>query len=399
MSNPSKLHFQEKIPSFIRKTYEILEENRFPDIIGWGKDEKSIVISKPADFASQVLPLYFKHNHLTSFVRQLHMYNFHKRRSVGNDHIYFHELFQKNKKYLLKNIRKKKSEQNQDQLSNSSSHGMDNVKRFGHHEDSACLAGENENLKKLHDEALSKINSLEEKIRHLTQQNQSLRSQISPLQMEEKGFSSSQFSSYNYSTNSFHKQEPSLLISAKNPSQSFFNLSDEFQSSKLDAAFAELPDFCNFLNCEEQFGDCVETASQSYISSQLSPNDNYDSKGYFGQQNVQTSFFEEKAEIKELSVKTLQTQSKPTSEGIKITFGAWSLESNNFRMLPVGESQTLGLQQNNLLCKREFQENEADNYELENEDNFFSRLNKPRKMFHSSSQNYFETAPESMRIF
>jgi len=359
MSQNSKLTFQEKIPSFIRKTYEILEENRFPDIIDWSKDEKALVIFKPADFASQVLPLYFKHNHLTSFVRQLHMYNFHKRRAVGNDHIYYHELFQKNKKYLLKNIRKKKSDQNQDQ--SPSLQALENARRMGNNDESATLSHENENLKKMHEDALSKINSLEQKIKELTQQNQSLWNQLSP-----------------------QNNENNFLAAEKSVSQTFFNNSYDFQPSKnFDDVFADLPVFSDFLNCDEHFGDGLETASQSYISSQLSPSDNYDAKGYFaqGKQSAKMSDFQ----------LTPKKETKP-AEGIKITFGTWSLASNNFRSLSVNNNT----QSPNLLCKREFQESKAFEYELEHDQ--FSKMNKPRKLLHTS-QNYFESAPESMSIF
>jgi len=380
MSNSSKLYLQEKIPTFIRKTYEILEENRFPDIIDWSKDEKSLVIFKPTDFASQVLPLYFKHNHLTSFVRQLHMYNFHKRRSVGNDHIYYHELFQKNKRYLLKNIRKKKSDQNQDQ--SPSIQALENARKIADVDETFALSSENDNLKKMHQEAMSKIKSLEDKIKNLTQQNHSLWSQISPQ-------SQGDYSSTDSSINSYFNTEQPSLSAEKFSSQSFINSSYEFQPSKLDDLFTDLPVFCNFLNCEEQFGDCLETASQSYISSQLSPNDNYDSKGHFYAQEKQNAKVKVEANYENRNSQKLVAE-KPR-ESIKLTFGSWSLESNNFRMLSINNNQGSNLlSDSSLLCKREFQQ-EENNFELE-------KMDKPRKLVHTS-QNYFEAAPETMRIF
>ena len=84
-SGSHKQTLQEKIPSFIRKTYDILEEAKFPDIVDWNKDGKALVIYKTADFASQVLPLYFKHNHLTSFVRQLTHLNFNAYRYMDSE--------------------------------------------------------------------------------------------------------------------------------------------------------------------------------------------------------------------------------------------------------------------------------------------------------------------------
>jgi hypothetical protein len=166
---------QDAIPSFIRKTYDILEERKFPEIIDWNPEGTALVIKKPSEFAQKVLPTYFKHNNLTSFVRQLNMYNFHKRRTQNIDHVYYHELFQKGKKHLLKEIRRKNHEQNQDK---SHLKLPDTFDPSQGSRDITSLSYENQFLKRLYNDAMAKVALLENQLRDLTSQNQSLWAQM-----------------------------------------------------------------------------------------------------------------------------------------------------------------------------------------------------------------------------
>lgn len=177
----------EGIPSFIRKTYDILQEGQHEEIIKWSDDGTAIIIRNPTDFAEKVLPIYFKHNNLTSFVRQLNMYNFHKKRSPNLEHIYYHELFQRNKRNLLKEIRRKNSENTLAQLEKSLA-GLDSM---ANKDDQQAVAQENILLKKLNKEALSKIGSLEAKIKELTKENNILWKKIHEKQNTSDNFKSS----------------------------------------------------------------------------------------------------------------------------------------------------------------------------------------------------------------
>ncbi|KAI1765833.1 hypothetical protein GGR53DRAFT_245213 [Hypoxylon sp. FL1150] len=63
--------------AFIHKLYNMLEDPNIQHLISWSTTEESFVMSPSHDF-SKVLAQYFKHTNISSFVRQLNMYGFHK---------------------------------------------------------------------------------------------------------------------------------------------------------------------------------------------------------------------------------------------------------------------------------------------------------------------------------
>lgn len=66
------------VPSFLLKTYEIVDDPNYDDIIKWNSQGDAFIIVKQNEFCEQILPVYFKHKNLSSFIRQLNMYGFHK---------------------------------------------------------------------------------------------------------------------------------------------------------------------------------------------------------------------------------------------------------------------------------------------------------------------------------
>ena len=48
------------------------------EYISWTEDGCSFRIKDQTQFASSLLPYYYKHSNMASFVRQLNMYGFHK---------------------------------------------------------------------------------------------------------------------------------------------------------------------------------------------------------------------------------------------------------------------------------------------------------------------------------
>lgn len=99
-------------PNFLLKLYQILGKDEYKDIIEWGNDGTYFIVKNLHDFTEHILPKYYKHNNYSSFIRQLNMYDFHKRKSSPNEHIFEHKNFIKNKKELLKLIKRKTKKHN-----------------------------------------------------------------------------------------------------------------------------------------------------------------------------------------------------------------------------------------------------------------------------------------------
>ncbi|XP_020978786.1 heat stress transcription factor B-2b isoform X1 [Arachis ipaensis] len=66
---------QRSIPTpFLTKTYQLVDDPSADDLISWNEDGTTFIVWRPAEFARDLLPKYFKHNNFSSFVRQLNTY-------------------------------------------------------------------------------------------------------------------------------------------------------------------------------------------------------------------------------------------------------------------------------------------------------------------------------------
>nr|XP_055064133.1 heat shock factor protein 1 [Misgurnus anguillicaudatus] len=106
------------VPSFVSKLWALVEAPSTNHLICWSKDGCSFLVQDEQQFSKEVLPLYFKHSNMTSFVRQLNMYGFHKvvqmdaglPKAEQVDCAEFqHEYFRKAQPHLLGLIRRKVS--------------------------------------------------------------------------------------------------------------------------------------------------------------------------------------------------------------------------------------------------------------------------------------------------
>mmetsp|Transcript_73701 Transcript_73701/g.206925 ORF Transcript_73701/g.206925 Transcript_73701/m.206925 type:complete len:364 (+) Transcript_73701:157-1248(+) len=107
---------QHQLPMFLSKTYHMIDRCD-STIATWSAAGDNFVVKNVEKFASDVLPLYFKHSNFSSFARQLNFYGFRKLRTdpiltsdVDPDTAcyvrFYHEKFQKDRPELLHQIKR-----------------------------------------------------------------------------------------------------------------------------------------------------------------------------------------------------------------------------------------------------------------------------------------------------
>ncbi|CAD8095333.1 unnamed protein product [Paramecium primaurelia] len=106
------------IPSFIIKLHTILEDINNSSIITWAPQGDAFIVLNPELLEQQILPQHFKHNHFTSFLRQLNMYDFQKIRNQNNQQVFWHQNFLKGKEHLLVLLKRSQNKMQQKQRFN-----------------------------------------------------------------------------------------------------------------------------------------------------------------------------------------------------------------------------------------------------------------------------------------
>lgn len=102
-----------EVAPFIRATYNILNlpdeegEESYEAYIRWSEDGTAVLICDDHGFASEVLPKFFKHQNISSFIRQLNIYGFHKTKQDPQWKEFQNDNFQRGKPELLGNIRRR----------------------------------------------------------------------------------------------------------------------------------------------------------------------------------------------------------------------------------------------------------------------------------------------------
>lgn len=119
--NPSNKS-QRKVPKFLRQTYDLLNDNNNDDIISWSADGLSIEVKSIKELEATVLPMLFTHNKFKTFVRQLHLYDFHKvRDGIINSQKYKNFFFRRDKPLLLECIKNKQNRRARCEIANGES--------------------------------------------------------------------------------------------------------------------------------------------------------------------------------------------------------------------------------------------------------------------------------------
>ncbi|XP_076336048.1 uncharacterized protein LOC143239106 isoform X2 [Tachypleus tridentatus] len=111
----NKSDAESNVPGFPMKLWKLVDDPNCDDLVSWNADGTSFIISNQAKFAKDLLPKYFKHNNMASFIRQLNLYGFRKRSNLehgsmrGENDIleFYHRFFLKDQEGLLEKIKRK----------------------------------------------------------------------------------------------------------------------------------------------------------------------------------------------------------------------------------------------------------------------------------------------------
>ena len=103
------------VPAFLTKLWKLVEDPRYNDLIAWAGNGRSFIIHNQTRFSKDLLPLYFKHNNMASFIRQLNMYGFRKSTSIENSGLkadkdemeFYHQYFLRGQENMLEFIKRK----------------------------------------------------------------------------------------------------------------------------------------------------------------------------------------------------------------------------------------------------------------------------------------------------
>ncbi|XP_078542629.1 heat shock factor protein 1 isoform X1 [Lissotriton helveticus] len=104
------------VPAFLAKLWTLVEDPETDPLICWSPNGNSFHVFDQGHFAKEVLPKYFKHNNMASFVRQLNMYGFRKvvhieqgglLKPERDDTEFQHPYFIRGQELLLENIKRK----------------------------------------------------------------------------------------------------------------------------------------------------------------------------------------------------------------------------------------------------------------------------------------------------
>ncbi|XP_055018210.1 heat shock factor protein 2 isoform X2 [Boleophthalmus pectinirostris] len=106
------------VPAFLTKLWTLVEDADTNEFICWSQEGNSFMVLDEQRFAKEILPKFFKHNNMASFIRQLNMYGFRKVLHIDTGIVkqerdgpveFHHPYFKHGQDELLENIKRKVS--------------------------------------------------------------------------------------------------------------------------------------------------------------------------------------------------------------------------------------------------------------------------------------------------
>ncbi|XP_041660822.1 heat shock factor protein 2 [Cheilinus undulatus] len=106
------------VPAFLTKLWTLVEDENTNEFICWSQEGNSFLVLDEQHFSKEILPKFFKHNNMASFIRQLNMYGFRKVMHIDTGIVkqerdgpveFQHPYFKHGQDDLLENIKRKVS--------------------------------------------------------------------------------------------------------------------------------------------------------------------------------------------------------------------------------------------------------------------------------------------------
>lgn len=95
-----------RVVNFVAKMHSVLSRPELADIVAWMPHGRAWKILKPREFEIRVLPEYFEHSKLSSFIRQANGWGFRRIGQGPDKGAYYHEQFLRGLPHLCKTMKR-----------------------------------------------------------------------------------------------------------------------------------------------------------------------------------------------------------------------------------------------------------------------------------------------------
>lgn len=156
-------------PKFLSILNQILSDSKNFETISWNESGNVIIIKDKDRFIENILPFYFSHQNMSSFIRQLNKYDFKKNRKFSNKGLiaYSNIFFLRDHHWNVRKINtfqiKKQGQSKKNLKGNEKYFNMNNIFKRGNDSD------KQQNIKKTND-SNTDVNNLESMIHYIIKQ-------------------------------------------------------------------------------------------------------------------------------------------------------------------------------------------------------------------------------------